>query len=785
MAPATAPLATAIIPAHAPDSRQPPTRVRRWLQRFAEPVILVPILACFTVVTLLLATEKIIRVERDEARRAAQTSTDDLLDTYEAQVVRVLRDADHTLKALQDAYQRDGDGAIALQHLAQRDLLPPSLVYRVSIVNTMGEVVATTGPSDTTSQMPARIALPNVADTLMDGRLVWSENAWWLQFNRRLKSPSGTEAGVALVAVDASLFVSGYETSKLGDHGLLVLLGRDGVVRVRRTGSRTFMGERIDYDLVMGDEAGDQGDPALVRDPWDGVRRYRSARALFGMPLAVAVGLSEEEALAPALGRARTYRWRTTAASTAVLLAFLWIWYTSRSLTAVRRREQAERLRHANRVEHLAFHDDLTGLPNRAFLTHALDAQIAGTSTVSAPFALLFLDLDGFKQVNDTQGHDTGDALLREVAGRLSATVRPQDTVARMGGDEFMVLMPDITSATLVTETAQSVLATLADPFLMLGERCAVTVSVGISMFPGDGTDQQTLQKHADIALYAAKDQGKNCFCFFTTAMRIAAQARTDLETQLRAAITREEFELYYQARRDLQSGEVTGMEALVRWNHPSLGTMGPGHFLPLAEETGLILPLGRWVLRTACRQHQTWITLGLPSIPIAVNLSARQFFDPMLVDEVAQCLEEFSISPSALELEISESVLANDTDKTVPVLERLKGMGVRITVDNFGSAFSALSALGQLPIDTIKIDRRFLRDTAADHTDLNVINGILAMGRVLSPSIVAHGVDTREQVEFLRANASTYIKSFHFGMPFRADDLPAVLQAEAEVLRR
>jgi EAL domain-containing protein (putative c-di-GMP-specific phosphodiesterase class I) len=306
---------------------------------------------------------------------------------------------------------------------------------------------------------------------------------------------------------------------------------------------------------------------------------------------------------------------------------------------------------------------------------------------------------------------------------------------------------------------------------------------VGVSLFPTDGEDEQTLMKNADIAMYAAKDGGKNDFQYFSTEMSNASQERIDLESSLRQALVREEFELHYQARRDLKSGGITGMEALLRWNHPEFGTIAPNKFLPLAEETGLILPIGRWVLRTACYQNLAWREQGLPPLTIAVNLSARQFFDPSLEDDLVAVLQESGMAPELLELEINESVLARDTRKTLPVLEGLKKLGVRITVDNFGTGYSALAVLGQLPLDTIKVDRIFMREDSGNAHARDVINGILAMGKVLSPSVIAHGVETKEQVDFLRSHACEQVQGFYFGRPVRAAEVAEMLHAEELVL--
>jgi diguanylate cyclase (GGDEF)-like protein len=517
---------------------------------------------------------------------------------------------------------------------------------------------------------------------------------------------------------------------------------------------------------------------SLSVNEWDGVTRYTSARELYDFPLAVVVGLSVEEQLEPAEIRTDTYVFRSAAASLLLILGLAVLGRMSWKLESMRRHEREYRAAYAQQVEHLAYHDALTGLPNRSFLGKMLSDRIRQSSRYNRSFALLCLDLDGFKQINDTLGHDAGDDLLREVANRLENTLRKSDTVARMGGDEFTVLLPEIESATQAGTVANNIVVALAEPFVLLGEKFRVTASVGISIFPIDGDEEQTLMKNADIAMYDAKDSGRNAFRFFSREMTGASRERINLEAGLRNALTTEEFELYYQSRLDLHTGRTTGFEALLRWNHPEFGMLGPNKFLPIAEETGLIIQIGRWVLRTACRQSLEWRQQGLPALCVAVNLSARQFFDPHLATDIASILDEYGMPPALLELEISESVLARDTRKSLPVLQGLKQLGVRITVDNFGTSYMALSALGELPFDAIKIDRLFMREDSGDSVARGVINGILTMGRALSASVIAHGVETEEQLEFLRAQVCDQVQGFYFGQPFKADEVLRMLHA-------
>ena len=755
-----------------------------WWTRLMVPQVLFSLLALVTLGVLWYATLNLIRVEQENARRRASASSQELLETYEAQVVRVLREMDQTLKSLQYAYQLTGDGEAALEELGERELLPPEIVFRVSVADASGRVIASTHEELELSAVDARLLGQSaVSEGLLEWAPLRDEYGWWLRFSRALHDREGSFGGVAVVQVDASFFVSGYEPAKLGEQGFLGVLARDGTFRVRRSGEEIVVGEHASYDEVVTSDGFGETEVVLAPNTWDGVVRYTSARELYDFPLAVVVGLSEQEQLAAASGQAREYRWRAVAGSLLLLVVLVVLGRLYWRLESLRRREREARQAHAKHVEHLAYHDALTGLPNRSFMSRILDDRIRQSSRYGRQFGVFFLDLDGFKQINDTLGHDAGDDLLREVARRLEDALRKSDTVARMGGDEFMVVLPEIESEEQVTAVARKILVALAEPFVLLGERFRVTSSVGISLFPKDGVDEQSLLKNADIAMYAAKEAGKNNFRFFAPEMSSASRERSNLEAGLREALANEEFELHYQARQDLKTGRLTALEALLRWNHPELGTISPGKFLPLAEETGLIVPIGRWVLRNACRQSALWATDGAPRPAVAVNLSARQFFDSALVGDVQSILLECGMPPELLELEINETVLARDTRRTLPVLRALKQLGVKIVVDNFGTGYSALSALGELPLDSIKIDRLFLREDAGDTAVREVIDGILAMGRVLSPSVIAHGVESKEQLDYLLSHACDQVQGYYFGKPVGAAEVPELLKSREHEL--
>ena len=418
------------------------------------------------------------------------------------------------------------------------------------------------------------------------------------------------------------------------------------------------------------------------------------------------------------------------------------------------------------RIQYLAYHDNLTTLPNRSsfsrFLNHGIrQAQRQGTS-----LALLFIDLDRFKNINDTLGHEGGDLLLREVGERLKQCVRQSDTVARLGGDEFIVLLENLGDSERVALVARKILSDIARPFDLSGQQIHITASVGISIYPEDGKDEQALMKRADIAMYHAKQEGKNNYQFHTELMNVHSVERAALESSLRGALDRGEFRLHYQPKVHIKSGRVTGVEALIRWAHADLGEVSPVRFIPIAEESGLIVQIGRWVLRTACLQNKAWQDQGLPPLCVAVNLSARQFANEDLLVDIASTLKETGLDPAFLELEITESMIMHNVDKAVQLLAKLKGMGVRLAIDDFGTGYSSLSNLKRFPLDTIKVDRSFIGDIPSHAEDMAITSAIIAMGCSLGLTVVAEGVETGEQLAFLRGQACDEYQGYYFSKP-------------------
>jgi diguanylate cyclase (GGDEF)-like protein/PAS domain S-box-containing protein len=436
------------------------------------------------------------------------------------------------------------------------------------------------------------------------------------------------------------------------------------------------------------------------------------------------------------------------------------------------------------RIQHLAYHDNLTGLPNRSLLQDRLAHSIARAERTNRKVAVLFIDLDNFKNINDTLGHDVGDELLRQVARRLSECVRAEDTIARQGGDEFIVLLDGLDDGRGASLVAQKILNSLRKAFVLSGTDQHVSGSVGIALFPEDGRDAQTLMKSADTAMFHGKTQGKNTYQYFTAQMNVAVKRRMTLESALRRAVMRRDFVLHYQPQIDLDSGEIIAVEALVRWKTEDGGTVSPGDFIPLAEETGLINEIGEWVLREGCRQAREWQDMGLPKRRMAINLSARQFSDRGFLDMVTRVLAETGLEPGCLELEITESQVMRQTEGMIMLLNKLSDMGVQMAIDDFGTGYSSLSYLKRLPIQKLKIDQSFVRDITVDPNDTAIVVAIINMAKSLDLDTIAEGVETAGQLALLRSKGCHVGQGYYFSAPVRAEVLYPLLKQNNLYLR-
>jgi diguanylate cyclase (GGDEF)-like protein len=444
-------------------------------------------------------------------------------------------------------------------------------------------------------------------------------------------------------------------------------------------------------------------------------------------------------------------------------------------------RDITERKLTEERILHLAHHDELTGLPNRSLIRDRLDRSILHAQRKGRSVALAFIDLDGFKLVNDGLGHNAGDELLKIVGERMGQCIRRADTLGRFGGDEFVVILPDLPDNPLaITPVLENIRQAVAEPVLLDGQEVQVSASMGVVMYPRDGEDPTTLMMNADAAMYRAKDLGSNNFQFYTREMNASVEEKLVLLEGLRRALDEQEFKVMYQPRVDLRSGQIIGVEALVRWYHPEQGVVSPARFIPLAEESGLIVQIGEWVLRSACAQNQAWRDMGLPHITMSVNVSPRQFEERRLVERVALALRDSRLAASGLELEVTESLIMRDLQQSVERMADLQSMGVSLSIDDFGTGYSSLSALKSFPISSLKIDRSFVRDLGDSTDDQAIAMAVISLGHKLDLRVVAEGVETEFQRDFLKANDCDEMQGYLFSHPISAAEMGAMLERQA-----
>lgn len=458
-------------------------------------------------------------------------------------------------------------------------------------------------------------------------------------------------------------------------------------------------------------------------------------------------------------------------------------------------RDITERKRTEERVIRLAYHDTLTGLLNRHSFKDHLAQAVANAQRYKRFVATLFIDLDRFKRINDTLGYQVGDLLLQGVAERIQECVRKSDkaarnvadassnSVSRLGGDEFTILLPEIKQVQDTARVAKRILEAIARPFTIAGHEIFITGSIGITVYPLDGEDPDILLKNADSAMYSAKEQGRNTFQFYTESMNASSFKRLALENGLRKALDREEFIIYYQPQVDIASGRISGMEALLRWKHPELGLVPPGDFIPLAEETGLIVSIGEWVLCAACIQNKAFQNRGLPPKRVAVNISSFQFRRQSLVKTVTKALKMSGLDPRYLELELTESAIMKNMEESSKILEDLKEMGLRVAIDDFGTGYSSLAYLKRFPLDILKIDRSFIRDIPEDQDNAAIAAAIIAMARSLNLEVIAEGVETEDQLAFLRDQGCDEVQGYYFSPPLPSEEIEAYLEKEPDVI--
>ncbi|MDZ7859160.1 MAG: EAL domain-containing protein [Candidatus Krumholzibacteriota bacterium] len=745
------------------------TAGRSWFHRLIEPPVLSIVMTVLFLAVIWAVTLNLIARERASADRTAAAMTMDVADTYEAQVVRALREIDHTLKMVR--YQLDDKPAqVILEDLRSEELLPPEIVFTVSIIDARGEILDSTNrssiPENVANMDFFKRAKEQEDMVIGQPQHYRGSDEWWLSFSRRFGEAGQRFTGIVAVSVHAGYFVSGYESDALGEHGVLGLVGTDGVFRVRRTGNDISAGTTINYNALVQESTPVDDSAEVTVNRWDDTRRYTIARKLYEFQLAIVVGLSEAEQLAPADRIQRRYIRRAGLVSILVVVIGVLLGRLTWQLRKSRTNAIEERAAHARNVEYLAYHDNLTGLPNRALFSRLLYHQMQHARRYKKRLALMFLDLDHFKAINDSLGHEAGDELLKKMGRRLRESLRESDIVARLGGDEFIMLLPEITEETQVTTVAGKILAAVAKPFTLAEQEFRITISIGIAMFPADGEDEQTLMKSADVAMYHVKEGGKNNFRFYSEKLNTDSLERLTLESSLRKALENNEFRLFYQSKQDMATGRITGIEALLRWQHPDLGLIPPMQFIPLAEENGLIVPIGRWVFKTACRQNLAWQNEGFPKLSMAVNISKRQFFDEDFLKDVGDALQESGMAPELLELEITEAIIMHDMDGTIRILKDLKQMRVRVAIDDFGIGYSSLSKLKEFPLNTLKIDGSFIQNMIPNTETKSLTTALIDLGKSLGFTVVAEGVESKEQADFLRTHSCDQFQGFYINKP-------------------
>ncbi|MGE5516857.1 MAG: putative bifunctional diguanylate cyclase/phosphodiesterase [Bacteroidota bacterium] len=644
--------------------------------------------------------------------------------------------------------------------MRRMEVIPEAQDQSLRIINVDGIVVWSAGNSADLPKVHVgdrAYFLRQKADP--DAGLVISEpilsrfsGKWVMTLSRRLPSPDGRFIGLAQAAIRADMIQSLFESLNLGRNASVALYDTSMRLIARHPVDPDQLGKSYPLSqIVDGLAAGRSVGSYSVASRVDGVEREYTYRKMDGLPFVLLVGLAPDDFLAAWWRKALFYA-ISLLAMTVELAGLLWL---------------ARKFSH-DRISYLVSHDSLTDLPNRLRLEDHLAAAAPGSD---GAMALLALDLDHFKNINDTLGHDVGDRLLRALADRLRASLRDTDTVTRQGGDEFVVLLKGAQGSAVVAQRAGNLLDTVARPFLIDGHELVTTASIGIALYPTDGADVGTLLQNADTALHQAKAAGRNAYQFFASEMNDRVAARLQTESGLRKALPRNELMLHYQPQFQTSTRELVGFEALLRWKHPEAGVIAPGRFIPIAEETGLIVPIGEWVLREACRQNKAWQDQGLAPVVMAVNLSAVQFRQNDLVAMVRAILEDTGLEPRWLELEVTESVLMHDIERVIAILHELKALGVKLSIDDFGTGYSSLSYLKRFPIDKIKIDQSFVREVERSSDDAAIVQAVIAIASRMGMRAIAEGVETGDHFDCLHSFGCDEVQGFLFSPAVAPDE--------------
>ncbi len=732
----------------------------------------------------------VMSLERGKILEGAIQQSDNLVRLFEDNTVQTFERFDRTILLLRKSLEDDPEH-FDLREWAKRTALVGDLTIQLAVIGADGYAVATTveykgPPIYIGDREHFRVHAETDEDKLFISKPVMGRASaqWSIQFSRRVRGRDGGFGGIIVISIDPNFVEKFYETVDLGLQGSVALRNLDNVVLAARGVLGNALGRKVTRQGA---------NEALVRPPaghyWsegrvDGVNRLVAYRISDRFPLVFTIGRSEGDIFESNERNRMIYLAVAVLITILVLIAMAFGVYHQVRLDLVRdnlRRSEAQARERAQQLEvqsreiaHIAHHDILTGLANRVLLHGRIDQAFARVRRDHEKFAILCLDLDRFKIANDTLGHHAGDVLLRHVASRLSHCVREVDTVARIGGDEFVVLQANVGGAEEVTPLAARILQAVSAPYDVNGNPVVISASIGVAVAPFDGASTDKLLSHADLALYRAKANGRNDLCFFDIEMEQTALRRSSIELELRDALARDEFELWYQPWVNIASGHIVGCEALLRWRHPVRGLIGPTEFIPIAEETGLIGRLGDWVLRRACRDAVGWPA----DIKLAVNLSAAQFIGGNLHETVLGALAESGLDAKRLELEITETLIVEDFEGTREALSEMRRCGISIALDDFGTGYSSLTHLRQLLFNRIKIDKSFIAEMTTRVDCVAIVSAVIALGHSLGVSITAEGVETHEQLVMLRAAGCIEVQGYLFSRPRPAAEILASLSA-------
>ncbi len=718
---------------------------------------------------------------RRHALDDAQLTGDNLAIGFREEVASFLRVVDADMSLIADGMRRDR-GNFDLYTWGKTSALVSLGLERAVIVGTDGKLKAATfdphpGPIDLSDRDYFRVGAdgksPNQAQGVYIGQTVFGRlvHASVLPIARRVEATDGTYLGVVAVLIPPRILTRLPRYIDLGPHGVMTLSGLDRRIRARFSADSPDGSKGIGASLArqpIPDTLGNNAVGSYTRaGVVDGIVRMFAYTRVGSYPLIITVGLSRD-------------RWLTDWRSSTTIIVALGLFATVLllGLAAYMIREIHRRAANQINAVYLAEHDFLTGLPNRTLLNDRIGQAIALAARHTKAVAVLFLDLDGFKRVNDSLGHSIGDKLLQSIATRLTNSVRSADTVSRQGGDEFVVLLSEVERPDDAAIMARRLLSAVAEAHSIDRHDLHITTSIGVSVYPDDGLDAETLIKSADTAMYQAKDNGRQSYQFFRPMMNDQAVERQFIEEGLRCAVERQELELHYQPKINLKTGEITGAEALLRWTHPIRGSISPAKFIPVAEDCGLIVPIGSWVLREACKKTRAWLDAGLSLDSTAVNVSSIQFKQENFAETVFTIAEEAGLDLRFLELELTESVLMKFTSSTIPTLDALRARGVRLALDDFGTGYSSLSYLQKFPLDALKIDQSFVRQITKVPPETALVIAVIAMGQSLRLRVIAEGVETLEELDFLRAHHCDEAQGYYFSRPVPAEQFARLLGA-------